>query len=143
MKLKPLALAVLTVSALAAGGIVSTPAQAGVNVDFVIGVPPPEPREEYRPDPRDGYVWVSGYWGWDGYRHVWVDGHWERERPGYGYRPAHWDREDDHWRFREAQWERQQEERREERREEERRDEYRDHDDWERHREHDRENGGE
>ena len=132
MKLKSISMAILTLSVFAGGMTIDAPsAYAEINVGLVIGVPPPEPREEYAPEPREGFVWVSGYWRWEGNRHVWTEGHWEEERRGYEYRPAHWDREGDSWRFRDGDWL----ERREERREEERREEYRE--DRHEHREHD------
>jgi hypothetical protein len=64
-------------------------AQAGVNVNLDIGIPPPEPQYEPVPVAREGYVWIQGFWGWDGHRHVWHEGRWEPERRGYIYRPAH------------------------------------------------------
>ena len=42
-----------------------------------------------RPDPTpeaplgSNWVWVRGYWHWDGVRHVWVRGRWEPARPSY------------------------------------------------------------
>ena len=133
MKLKSITLALLSLGIFSGAMMLGAlPAQAGVNVDFVIGVPPPEPRVEHVPEPRDGFVWISGYWRWEGDRHVWTEGHWERERHGYEYRPAHWDRDGDNWRFRDGGWQ----ERREEQREAERREEYRE--DRHEHRDHDR-----
>jgi len=40
-------------------------------------VAPPTPYVEYaNPAPQSGYVWVDGYWWWDGSSYVWVQGHW-------------------------------------------------------------------
>ena len=42
-----------------------------------------------RPDPTpeaplgSNWVWVRGYWHWDGVRYVWVRGRWEPARPSY------------------------------------------------------------
>jgi hypothetical protein len=41
--------------------------------------PDPTPSEPLGP----GFIWVRGYWRWDGVRHVWQKGRWERARPGY------------------------------------------------------------
>src|SRR5688572_4107085 len=74
-------------------------ALAQVDVSLVIGNAPPPPRFESIPQPRRGYVWVPGYWNWNGHRHVWTAGHWEPERHGYQYRPSTWVRESSGWRM--------------------------------------------
>ena len=53
-----------------------------------------------------GYVWVLGYWRWDGGRHVWVDGRWLRERRGEHWVPAHWEERRGRWHFEDGRWER-------------------------------------
>src|SRR4029078_5446062 len=55
----------------------------------VIGVrfAPPPPRHEVVPADRPGYVWVPGYWDWQGHKHVWMKGHWQHTRPGYANPP--------------------------------------------------------
>ena len=110
MSAKTAFITMLAVSALATGFSLST--QAGVNLNIDIGIPPPELRYEEVPGPRDGFVWINGYWGWDGYRHTWVGGHWEPARRGYLYRPAHWDHDGDRWRLRQGYWEEHREEHR-------------------------------
>ena len=63
--------------------------------------------------PGPDYVWVAGYWAWDGFRWVWVSGHWMLSpypdaiwiggywrdgawyRGHWGYR--HWDRDQRRW----------------------------------------------
>lgn len=103
MNAKKLLIATVAVSALATGFSLS--AQADVGVSINLGFPPPAPYHELAPPPRDGYIWISGYWNWDGHRHVWVGGHWAHARPGYSYHPARWEhREDNHWRFHEGYW---------------------------------------
>lgn len=68
-------------------------------------VAPPPPRVEYvGPPPRVGYVWIAGYWNWDGYRHRWIDGHWEAARHGQRWVPHQWEREGDRWRLHEGHW---------------------------------------
>jgi hypothetical protein len=67
---------------------------------------PPALRVERRPAPPSGeYVWVDGYWHWDGRRYVWQSGQWsrpphdhyvwiapryERHEQGYRYTPGQW-----------------------------------------------------
>ncbi|KAF1043800.1 MAG: hypothetical protein GAK35_02027 [Herbaspirillum frisingense] len=64
-------------------------AQAQVSVNINIGAPPP-PRVERMPPPRHGYVWVPGYWDWNGHAHYWRSGRWVRERHGYVYAQPVW-----------------------------------------------------
>ena len=47
--------------------------------------PDPVPVAQDSPGPE--WVWVRGYWHWDGVRYEWRRGHWERARPGW-VRPA-------------------------------------------------------
>lgn len=44
---------------------------------------PRAPAPEPTPDPRSrpGFIWVRGYWHWDGVGWVWKAGRWERESP--------------------------------------------------------------
>jgi len=71
-----------------------------------IRIAPPETRVEVPPRrPSSHYVWVNGYWGWNGHRHVWVHGHYVRERRGYAYRQARWERTPHgHWRLHHGEW---------------------------------------
>lgn len=75
--------------ALGVSAVVLPVAQAQVSVNINIGAPPP-PRAEPMPPPRHGFVWIPGFWDWDGYRHFWREGHWVRERPGYVYAQPVW-----------------------------------------------------
>jgi hypothetical protein len=52
-------------------------ADARVNVDLTVGIPPPPVVVEPLPPPMPHYVWVPGYWGWDGHGYVWVPGYWD------------------------------------------------------------------
>ncbi len=57
--------------------------------------PPPPPREVVivRPGPR--YVWVSGYYQWDGRRYRWVAGYWTLPPRGRSaWIPGRWERRD-------------------------------------------------
>lgn len=66
------------------------PGSAVVYVDR----PPPAPVAEVVPvSPGVGYVWVGGYWHWNGREHVWTRGHWARPTPGHSqWVPGHWSR---------------------------------------------------
>jgi hypothetical protein len=70
-----------------------------------VAVAPPAPQVAVEPAPRAGYVWVSGYWVWNGNRYVWTGGRWVAERPGYHWAPAHWVEVDGAWRFVRGHWE--------------------------------------
>jgi hypothetical protein len=69
--------------------------------------PPPPQVEVVGVAPGPGYIWLGGYWNWEGGRHVWVPGRWDVPPRGYhtwvahrwvpyrgGYRlaPGHWAR---------------------------------------------------
>lgn len=57
---------------------------------------PPAVRVE-RWSPRSGYVWVNGYWDWQGDQWAWVPGHYERERRGQIYRSPRWEQRNGAW----------------------------------------------
>jgi len=80
-------------------------AQARVDVDIVIGVPPPVAVVETAPAPRSGYVYAPGYWAWDGNRHVWVRGRTIVERPGYTWVSDRWEPVSGRYRFVPGYWE--------------------------------------
>jgi hypothetical protein len=69
-----------------------------------IRIAPPPVRAEPLPPPRSGYLWVPGYWNWEGRRHAWIAGHWEIARPGYHYRPSEWVYRDGMWRLHHGSW---------------------------------------
>lgn len=83
--------------------VVERPAQPEV-VEVVAPMPPPPPIIEVEPAHRPGYVWVHGYWRWDGARYVAVHGHWRPARPGYHYVHPHWEHRDDGWHFHVGVW---------------------------------------
>ncbi len=78
---------------------------AGVDVNVVIGVPPPVAVVETVPAPRSGYVYAPGYWAWDGHRHVWVRGRTIVERPGYTWVADRWEPSGGKYRFVPGYWE--------------------------------------
>src|SRR5258708_682794 len=59
---------------------------------YAVASMPPEPLyEQMTQSPGDGYVWIDGYWHWNGYEWVWVAGRWEREQDGYLYVQPNYD----------------------------------------------------
>ncbi len=70
-----------------------------------IEVAPPPPIIEVVPPVRVGFIWVRGYWGWEGHRHLWLPGHWVAENPGYVWRPERWHHRERGWHFEEGRWE--------------------------------------
>jgi hypothetical protein len=104
----------LVVTLLAASGLLSLPATAGVSIGVDIRLPgvsidingaPPPPRFEPWPGERRGYVWHPGYWRWDGRAYAWIGGVWMRERPGYVWVPERWEPTGSDWYFRAGRWE--------------------------------------
>ena len=81
----------------------SAPASAGIGISVDIGPPPARVVVE-APPPRSGYVWVPGYWDYDGGSYVWVDGHFEAERRGYRWRERRWVERDHHWQAEGGAW---------------------------------------
>jgi hypothetical protein len=70
--------------------------------------PPAVIVERRPPPPGGGYMWIDGYWDWNGRQYVWQGGHWarpprehviwaapryDRHEQGYRYTPGQW-RED-------------------------------------------------
>jgi len=79
-------------------------AQAGYQGDVMVGNPspyyvssmPPEALyETMTTSPGCGYVWIDGYWNWNGYEWVWVSGRWVTEQQGYVYVQPYYDWADD------------------------------------------------
>lgn len=55
--------------------------------------PPADRVEVIGVAPTPGYVWIAGYWGWEGGRrdYVWVPGRWSAvERGRRGWVPGRW-----------------------------------------------------
>ena len=67
--------------------------------------PPPVRVERRSPPPSGEYVWIEGYWHWDGRQYVWQASPWdrppqahliwiapryERHEQGYRYTPGRW-----------------------------------------------------
>jgi len=49
----------------------------------VVAPPPPRPELHRTPCPGIGFVWIDGYWAWQGGRHVWIGGRWDRPPHGH------------------------------------------------------------
>ena len=54
-----------------------TPAHAQVDIVVTASIAPPVlPVYSQPPIPGPGYVWIPGYWAWDGSEYYWVPGYW-------------------------------------------------------------------
>ena len=89
---------------------------APLRADVVIPVPhlelhhvhiaPPHVRIETRSvAPGPDYVWVGGFWDWQGDQWIWVPGRWDRpaERDVIWVSPRY-EREEDGWRYEPGHW---------------------------------------
>jgi hypothetical protein len=91
----------LNLSAIAAVAL-SAPCIAA---DMTSDVAPPAVRAE-RFLPRDGYVWASGYWEWNGRSYHWVSGTYLPERRGAHWVADRWEQVGEHWQRVAGHWER-------------------------------------
>jgi hypothetical protein len=88
-----------------AAGSLATLAPAGA-ADIYVRIAPPPPRQEVVPVVRPGWVWVPGYWNWNGRRYVWVNGHRVRGRHGSHWVPDRWSEDHGRWRRERGHWDR-------------------------------------
>lgn len=95
---------ILALSLIAPVVALPTAAQAEIDVDLVVRLPPPALRYEPVPPPRVGFVWTPGYWAWRNNAHVWVGGTWVASRPGYVYRQPTWVQRDGQWHYARGGW---------------------------------------
>ncbi len=66
------------------------PGRAATVVSITVA-PPPLPVYAQPPIPAPGYLWIPGYWAWDGDDYYWVPGYWERPpRVGLLWTPGYW-----------------------------------------------------
>lgn len=90
-----------------AAGLSSPRLIADVDVNIVLGAPPP-PREEIiveRERPSREHVWVRGYWVHRHGHHEWVAGHWERPPQGrHVWVEPRWERRGRGYVFIEGYW---------------------------------------
>jgi hypothetical protein len=77
-------------------GLVAINAEAA---DVVVRIAPPHPIvERHGPPPGRGYLWVPGYYNWNGRSYVWVPGTWQLPpRPHAHWTPHRWVRRDHGW----------------------------------------------
>lgn len=71
-------------------------AQASVTVEqpsqyYVSSVAPEPLYEQMTASPGYGFVWIDGYWHWNGYEWVWVRGRWMRQPEGLVYVSPYYD----------------------------------------------------
>src|SRR5260370_42645723 len=72
---------------------------------YVRSGPPPMRYETFVVSPGPDYVWVPGYYRYDGGGYLWVGGRWDRPPRGRGrWTPAHWERDRRGWYFVEGHW---------------------------------------
>lgn len=72
---------------------------------FVNIAPPCDVDEDIAASPGEGFVWVKGYWAWDGSRYVRVHGHYVARPHAYAvWVPGHWSEHHGKWRWHEGYW---------------------------------------
>ena len=91
----------IAVISVAAAQVALTPSFAG---DVYADAPPPPPKVERAPPPRDGYVWGSGHWAWSGKAYYWVDGSWVVQRRHMHWVADQWEPGSAKWHFVPAHW---------------------------------------
>jgi WXXGXW repeat (2 copies)/Glycine zipper len=73
---------------------------------YVMPTPPPPMAESVVPAPGPGYLWMRGYWEWNGSGWVWAAGHWVLPpypqsvwvAPGWVQGPRGWYWQQGYWR---------------------------------------------
>jgi hypothetical protein len=81
-------------------------APAPALADITVRFGPPPIRHEVVPMVTSGYVWVPGYWNFNGHRYVWVRGHRERARHGRRWVAPRWHEDRGRWRQERGRWDR-------------------------------------
>jgi len=83
--------AALILGAAPVGGFVA-PAQAQVVIAISAAIAPPLlPIYSQPPIPGPSYLWIPGYWAWDGTEYYWVPGYWALPPAAdLLWTPAHW-----------------------------------------------------
>lgn len=90
--------------ALGCAAFLPVQASAEVGLSIVVGNAPPPVPYEVVPPPRYGYVWIPGYWDWDGWQYVWNEGYWLPTRAGYFYDAPHWYQGSGGWYLQRGGW---------------------------------------
>ncbi len=84
---------------------VVVPPPRGADITWMPVTPPPPLHENIPDAPSDQYVWIPGYWVWQGNHYIWATGRWaipphpgakwvpDKWSPGYTTPdvPAHWE----------------------------------------------------
>jgi hypothetical protein len=89
-----------------AAGSAAVFAPAIASAEIYVRIAPPPPRHEVVPTVHPGYVWVPGYWNWNGRSYVWVHGRSVRGRHGYHWVPDYWAQDHGRWRREHGHWDR-------------------------------------
>lgn len=88
-----------------AAGDASGGVSVGEPTPYTVSGMPPEPLyEQISTSPGDGFVWIDGYWHWNGYEWVWVNGRWERDQAGYVYVEPNYDYVGDQYVYTPGYW---------------------------------------
>jgi hypothetical protein len=84
-----------------------TSAPVASHAQTVIHIAPPAPIvENPGPPPEEGFVWINGYYRWDGDHYTWVTGHWmQAPHSGAHWVAHHWEERDGNWVLVEGHWE--------------------------------------
>lgn len=83
----------------------SLTACAGGGGYYVRTAPPPPLVERYGPAPGYGFVWVQGYYAYNGGRYGWVQGRWVRPpRPGRRWEGGRWESYRNGYRWHDGRW---------------------------------------
>jgi hypothetical protein len=113
---KRLTLCALAIATLSMGGCIiherPPPEQAGaatISVGttqsyWVNSYPPESLYETMTPSPGYGFVWIDGYWHWNGYDWGWTRGRWVRNRAGFVYVSPYYDYLNGRYVYRNGYW---------------------------------------
>lgn len=87
-------------------GAFIAPAQAQVGVAITAGVAPPLlPVYDQPPIPGPGYLWIPGYWAWNGEEYYWAPGYWMLPpAAGLYWTPPYWAWTDGDYTFYPGYW---------------------------------------
>jgi hypothetical protein len=90
----------------AAASLIALPVTSHARVNIEVEIAPPVAVYEAAP-PRDGFIWVPGYWNWDARRHehVWRKGYYTREHRGDHWVAHEWVEREGRYRLNEGHWE--------------------------------------
>jgi hypothetical protein len=89
-----------------AAGALFSRVPASAESDIVSDTPPPVPRVEHQPAPRDGYVWAPGHWDWNGRFFHWTSGSWMPERRKSQWVADRWEQVGTQWHYVPGHWDR-------------------------------------